>query len=136
MSTDENMVRLARTAGPVQDALRKYATGLTSLAPLVQDLTDRFRAITNAPERVAAMEARYQITAGMDPAYAVDPDALIQDILTGEAGQLAFATPATRAKVAAAAIRGWSVSHTETGPGHPVFWHRAYGDTIIQVGAA
>lgn len=99
----------------------------------------RFRegieARANDPVRVAGLEARYSVTAGLDPAYRIPEqrDALVWSILVGEEPGTVFLTPANRGLVAAAAIRGW-VSHY--GPQEPLdalAWIRLIGATAVEV---
>lgn len=90
--------------------------------------------VANGEVHVAGLETQYLVRAGADPAYATpqDRDALIWEILTGEAVGTRLLTPRNRSLVAAAALRGW-VGHYDTEPADALAWHRLIGATALEV---
>lgn len=63
----------------------------------------------NGPVHMAGLEARYYVRGGLDPLCA-DPgglDVLVRAVLAGTSTDLFLVTPANRARIAAAAARGW-----------------------------
>jgi hypothetical protein len=96
------------------------------------------REIANDEVRVSGLEARYFIRGG----HAQDIDALVQDLLTDPARQgdmdevflMDLLTPASRARLAAAAIQGYTAVHDE--PVESLAWHRMLGTTRVLVGRA
>lgn len=83
--------------------------------------------LANVDVKVAGLEGRYYVRAGLDPAYATPAalDTLVGRIMSGrESRILGLLDRDTRALVAAAAIRGWSTSYPATDPGDALVWCR------------
>lgn len=122
-------------------AITRIAANLAASGRLwMQRVTDALAAIdrvrdtiANDPVTVAGLEGRYQVRAGLDPAYA-DPEALTRLvilIMNGIEGGTATLSPASRAMVAAAAMRGWAQSYPDAV--EVLAWHRLLGDVAVVV---
>lgn len=125
---------LARSIRLIGDQLavsaRRWVQGVSDALAVI----DRIRAeVANDPVVVAGLEGRYQVRAGLDPAYA-DPEALtrlIAMIMHGLEPGTGNLSPASRALVAAAALRGWAQSYPEAV--EVLAWHRLLGDVAVVV---
>lgn len=96
------------------------------------------RVFRNQPHKVAGIEGRYYVRGGLDPNYADQEtrDALAAMLLHGTDPDTADLTPANRAVVAAAFLRGWAVHRPQrvlVSDPRPV-WHRDFHGTRVYVG--
>lgn len=94
---------------------------------------DHLRRIANDPVRVAGLEARYAVRAGLDPAYTTLPalDGLVVAILHGDDPDLFLVSRENRAVIAAAAMGGWARSYDGDVTLMP--WHRFIDGRVLQV---
>ena len=123
--------RAAETARAVFDRLAAYFRDV--VGPALARIHDRMTGFANDPVRVAGVEAKFYVRAGLDGAYAHPErrDALIRDLLHGEVEDEPFLflmTPENRRLVALSAIRGWVSTYGAPAPGeHPYVAHRLWG---------
>lgn len=101
------------------------------------ELHERAVARANGVVRVAGLEGRYHVRAGQDPAYRDEPriGQLVHAILSGQDRDTRLLSPTNRARVAASALRGWTMSYGPVAP-ETLVWHRLIGNTHVQVGRA
>lgn len=98
------------------------------------------RQMANSDVLVSGIEGTMQVRAGMDPRYDTEENLqrLIADLLvhperqTGDAYDR-FLTPENRARLAAAALRGWVQTH-DTPRQDALTWHRMMNGVMLQVG--
>lgn len=62
---------------------------------------------------ISGLEARMYVRAALDPAYTDSPDALVRALMNNPLSvvgyrDIVYVRPATRARLAAAALRGWT----------------------------
>lgn len=102
----------------------------------VEDAARQIRLNANTPTGVAGLEGRYYVLGGLDPGYAAPEhlDLLVSEILSGTALGCWSLTPANRAAVAAAAIRGYARHRRGQIPSPAgIAWGRLIGDTRVLV---
>lgn len=134
----ENWARLSRNLNEAMASVTKVFTDFAAaVAPAVRKLAavlETIRERANDPVRVAGLEGRYMVRAGLDPAYATADqlDALVRSIMRTDEDGLAFLTRENRALIAAAAIRGWSRYHGVDNPAG-IAWGRLLGSTTVLV---
>lgn len=92
------------------------------------------RESVNDPVAVAGAEARYYVRAGMDSGWADEADMMkhVSELLAGPS----LMTPENRAKVAAAAMRGWMTRFDKVEAPETLAWYRQLDGTRIEVGRA
>lgn len=79
---------------------------------------------------LSGREARYYVRGGLDPAYSTEEGL---STLVHELMHLPGFTRRNRARMAAAAIRGWCAHQDQhTGP-VLVAWHRSFGPTVVRL---
>lgn len=126
---------LIRAFDAIREAFRPFVEAMAVAARAIGRLAERLRETANDPVRIAGLEARYYVRAGLDPAYRHPErlDALVRDLLAGDYEDdplHAFVTPENRRALAVAAIRGWAESYDD--PGLYVA-HRLWATTRVEV---
>lgn len=123
----QHMAEVAR------EAARVVNRGLRSMARTMARVSAAIREAANDEVTVSGLEARYLVRAGLDPAYRSpeDLDALVQAIMRGEAEDTRLLYRENRARVAAAALRGWT--HAYPAPLPILTWHRLIGGVRVVV---
>lgn len=128
-NTTEALSALGKALNPAFAALGVLGQGLVrALSPVVR---------ANDVVHVAGLEGRYFVRGGMSPACSspAGRDALVLAVLAGTAEGCVLLTPDNRATVAAALVAGWVSSYDGEAP-DVLAWHRALGDTHVEVGRA
>lgn len=122
--------QMAETA---RAAARVINKAMTDLSRHLHRMQQRIIDAANDEVLVSGLEARYQVRAGLDPAYRTpgDLDGLVQAIMRGEAEDTRLLTAENRARVAAAALRGWT--HAYPAPLPVLTWHRLIGGVEVVV---
>lgn len=116
-------------------AFQTFGEAVERTARALSRLTESLRETANDPVRVAGLEARYLVRAGLDPAVA-DPearDALVRAILDGTVDDdllAVFLSPDNRRACATAALLGWAQRHPSS---EPYVLHRLWGNDRVEV---
>jgi hypothetical protein len=131
-----NLPKIGRAMAQAMAAFTGIGQAAIKAAMAMEEMAAKVQALFRLTElQVCRLEARMQVRAGLDPAYSQSPDALVQDLLSNPLASGSMVLRAShRARLAAAALRGWAESHADEPV--QVAWHRKMAGTYLQVGVA
>ena len=124
----EESKKLERCYYPMVNSFSKLASALLEFRNSLR-VTYPLLSYTWAVDQevwVSGREASYMVRSGLAPEYTESPDKLVQQLLKGSL------PPEVRARLAAAAIRGWVSSYKPEAP-EVLAWHRLVGDSVLVV---
>lgn len=116
------------------DAAARMVAALNAIARRFQQMMTELVEAANTPAGVAGVEGRMYVRAALSPAYATPAalSSLVSAITTGDLPDTFLLTAENRARVAAAAVTGWS-QHRDGDAPEVLAWHRVVGGTTLAV---